>query len=220
MQNAFSLRNVTYRTILSIPSLDVATGSVFGITGKSGSGKTTLLKLLNNLITSDTGTVNYFGTDVLKIDPVTLRRKVMMVPQAPYIFPGTILENIQLIFNFNRKELPVQVEIESLLELFDMPGMLNKKTANMSGGEKQRLALARVLLLDPETLLLDEPTAALDDENARAVFEYLAWWVGKSGKAVVMISHSEALISEFGGSILALSGGQINSFNEEGSVHD
>ncbi len=219
MQAVFSLRNTAFRDILFVEYLDIESGTLFGITGKSGSGKTTLLKLLNNMLTSDTGEVSYYGTNVLMIDPIVLRRKVIMVPQAPYIFPGTVLENIQLVFHFNRKELPAQAEIENLLEQLGMPSVLNRSTANMSGGEKQRIALARALLLDPETLLLDEPTAALDEDNALVVFKYLARWIGAPGKSVVAISHAGSLINDYGDAILDLSGGRIKSLEERSGAH-
>ncbi len=214
MQAVFSLRDVAYRKILFIPSLDISAGFLFGVTGKSGSGKTTLLKLLNNLINCDQGEVLYYGQDVLAYDPITLRRKVLMIPQAPYIFPGSVRENIRLTFYFNRKEAPLQAEIEELLTTLGMPGILNRDTSIMSGGEKQRLALARVLLLDPETLLLDEPTAALDQENAKTVISYLAQWVRKPGKSVVMISHAGGLINDYADTILNLSRGRIISVKE------
>lgn len=214
MQTAFNLRNIGYRSIISIPFLDIAAGTFFGVTGKSGSGKTTLLKLLNNILTCDRGEISYYGINILKLDPVVLRRRAVMVPQAPFIFPGTAMENIQLVFHFNRKKVPVQAEIEKLFELLEVSSILHSDTSNLSGGEKQRLALARVLLLDPETLLLDEPTAALDRESAQTVFNCLARWVRQPGKTVVAVSHSDSLIGEFADTVLDLSGGLVNRLEE------
>lgn len=214
MLPVFSLRGISHRKILFIPRLDIPTGSLYCITGKSGSGKTTLLKLLNNLISCDKGEVSYYSNNVLTLAPVALRRRVIMVPQSPWIFPRTVLENIKLAFYFNRKEPPAQDEIEQLLSVFDMSGMLDRDTFTMSGGEKQRLALARAMLLDPETLLLDESTAALDKENAEAVIIFLAQWVRKPGKSIVMITHAETLISEHADYIRNLAEGQILSLQE------
>lgn len=215
MQAVFSLTNISYRKILVIPVLEISAGSLFSITGKSGSGKTTLLKLLNNLISCEEGgTVLYYGQNVLNIDPVSLRRRAVMIPQSPFIFPGTVRENIRLAFHFNRKELPEQDLIENLLEQLDLPGFIDKDTFNLSGGEKQRLALARALLLDPETLLLDEPTAALDTENAEAVIKYLTCWAHSPGKSVVIISHAGAIISSYADAVLSLSAGRIQKLEE------
>ncbi len=215
MQVVFRLTDISYRQILAIPALEIPAGSLFSITGKSGSGKTTLLKLLNNLINCEEGgTVSYYGQNVLNLDPVSLRRRVVMIPQSPFIFPGTVRENIRLAFHFNRKEVPGQDVIENLLDQLDLPGFIDKDTFNLSGGEKQRLALARALLLDPETLLLDEPTAALDIENAEAVIKYLACWAHSPGKSVVVISHAGALISSYAEALLSLSAGRILKLEE------
>ncbi|MCJ7806037.1 MAG: ATP-binding cassette domain-containing protein [Clostridia bacterium] len=221
MQAVFSLTKISYRQILALPALEIPAGSIYGITGKSGSGKTTLLKLLNNLISCEQGgNVFYYGQNVLTIDPVSLRRRVVMIPQSPYIFPGTVRENIRLAFHFNRKEVPGQDVIDNLLDQLDLPDFMDKDTFNLSGGEKQRLVLARAMLIDPETLLLDEPTAALDDENATAVVSHLAQWVRKPGKSVVMITHAGALISEYADVILNLSRGRIRSLDERRGAND
>lgn len=219
MLPVFSLKDVIYREILSIPMLEIPAGSLFGITGKSGSGKTTLLRLLNNMISCEQGEISYFRENILTLDPVALRRKVVMVPQSSYIFPKTVRENIRLAFYFNHKEPPAQDDIEQLLSVLGMPGMLDRDTFDMSGGEKLRLALARALLLDPETLLLDEPTAALDEGNAGVVVDILAQWVQRAGKSVVMISHAADIIREHADFILNLSGGRIINLEERRSTN-
>ncbi len=209
MQQVFSIQNVSYGTILQVPELVIPGGSIFTITGKSGSGKTTLLKLLNNLISCDEGDLYYHGTNVKSLDPVALRRRIVMVPQAPYIFPGSMEENIRLAFYFNRKEPPEQDRIKKMLSILDLPLDLRQETHNFSGGEKQRLALVRALLLEPETLLLDEPTAALDEANAKAALDYLAKWVSKAGKALVMVSHAAQLVETRSGTVVTLKDGKI-----------
>lgn len=219
MLPVFSLKDVLYREILSIPMLEIPAGSLFGITGKSGSGKTTLLRLLNNMISCEQGEISYFRENILNIDPVALRRKVVMVPQSSYIFPKTVRENIRLAFYFNYKKPPAQDEMEQLLSVLGMPGMLDRDTFDMSGGEKQRLALARALLLDPETLLLDEPTAALDEDNAGVVVGILAQWIQKTGKSVVMVSHAADIIRKHADFMLNLAGGRIKSLEERRSAN-
>jgi putative ABC transport system ATP-binding protein len=210
----FKLRDVIYRDILSIPSLDIPAGSLFGVTGKSGGGKTTLLKLLNNLVSCDQGEIRYYDHNLLNLEPIALRRKVMMVPQSPYIFPGTVKENIRLAFYFNRKDPPAQEEAEKLLARYALSGIYNRDTGSMSGGEKQRLALVRALLLDPETLLLDEPTGALDEENAETVVSSLAEWARKPGKSVVMVSHAGGLIDQYADGMISLTEGKISDLRE------
>ncbi|HSW35458.1 MAG TPA: ATP-binding cassette domain-containing protein, partial [Candidatus Limnocylindrales bacterium] len=209
MSVVFCLQGVSFREILTIPSLDIPAGSFYWVTGPSGGGKTTFLKLLNNLVTCDQGQVLYYGRDVLHLEPAAYRRRVVMVPQAPYIFPDTVRENIKRAFYFNNKDTPQQEDMAKLLSHFGMPGILDQDTITMSGGEKQRLALIRALLLDPEVLLLDEPTAALDSENAWIVVKYLAQWIGTTGKTVVMVSHDGTLDGGYADYILTLQKGKV-----------
>jgi len=214
MQEVFSLQNVSYGSILQVPELVIPGGSICTITGKSGSGKTTLLKLLNNLISCDEGNLFYRGTNIESLDPVALRRRVIMVPQAPYIFPGSMEDNFRLAFHFNRKEPPGQDRIMKLLAIFDLPRDPLQDTHNLSGGEKQRLALIRALLLEPETLLLDEPTAALDDENTEIVLRYLADWVSRDDRALVMVSHGGEQVRARSGTVLLLNKGQVENLHK------
>jgi len=209
VQAAFKLQNVTYGRILNIPDLTIPGGALFTVTGRSGSGKTTLLKLLNNLISCDEGELYYHGTNIKSIDPVDLRRRVVMVSQTPHIFPGSLEENIRLAFYFNRKEPPTQNRIKQMLATFNLPIDPLQDTKHLSGGEKQRLALIRALQLEPETLLLDEPTAALDDENTETVLRYLTDWVSRDGRSLVMVSHGGEKVKAMSGTVLLLNNGQI-----------
>jgi putative ABC transport system ATP-binding protein len=214
MQEVFSLRDVIYRDIIILPELIIPDCSLFAITGKSGGGKSTLLKLLNNLISCDQGEIFYYGNNIKSIDPVILRRKIIMVPQSPFIFPGNLEENIRLAFYFNRKEMPGQALIQDLLNTFGLFTDLKQETHNLSGGEKQRLALVRALLLEPETILLDEPTAALDSENAKVVLDYLSDWVENERKTVVMVTHAGELVVNRASQLLTLKDGQVEQIKQ------
>ncbi len=209
MQEIFSLQNVKYGNILQVDELVIPGGAIFTVTGKSGSGKTTFLRLLNNLISCEQGDIYYHGTNIKALDPVTLRRRIVMVPQAPYIFPGNIEDNIRQAFYYNRKEPPGQDMIRKLLVRFGLPPDPRHDTLNFSGGEKQRLALARALLLEPETLLLDEPTAALDEANATAVLDCLTEWASEAGRSLVMVSHALYLVEARSGTVIILEGGKV-----------
>jgi putative ABC transport system ATP-binding protein len=210
----FSLKEVTYRGILDVPELVIPGSSFFAVTGKSGSGKSTLLKLLNNLISCDRGTILYHGRNLNSFDPVILRRKVVMVPQAPYIFPGTLEDNIRLAFYFNRKESTGQAALKDLLAIFGLHFELDQHTANLSGGEKQRLALIRAILLEPDTILLDEPTAALDDENARKAIGYFVDWVKNKHKTAVLVSHDSDLLKSKADWLLTLANGKVDRLEQ------
>ncbi|MYL59317.1 ATP-binding cassette domain-containing protein, partial [Virgibacillus halodenitrificans] len=143
---------------------------VTGIVGQSGSGKSTFLRLLNNLDTPSKGNIYYKDKSLLDIDPIMLRQKVVMVPQTPVIFDGTIYDNLVIGHEFNGQSIPAERELQEMLHMLQLDKDLNTNASDLSGGEKQRLALGRVLLMDTaEVYLLDEPSSALDDKTAEHV---------------------------------------------------
>src|SRR5688572_13102079 len=97
----FTLDNVRFGRILEVPHLEIPEGKVTCIVGRSGSGKTTLLRLLNRMISPDAGTILYRGTPITEIDPVELRRRVVMLPQSPVMFDGTIRDNLLIGLRFS-----------------------------------------------------------------------------------------------------------------------
>lgn len=189
----FELKNVRVNGILQIEQLTIPENKFTCILGPSGSGKSTLLRLLNDLSSPDEGEILFKSTPVSDIDPLQLRRKVVMVSQAPVIFAGSIEDNLQIGLTFSEKEAADVPEMETLLKLFMLDKKLSDDAEHLSGGEKQRLSWARAMLLDPEVFLLDEPTSALDEETARTVLTRFYDYAKKNAKTVIMITHSKEL---------------------------
>lgn len=209
MEAAFELQKVGYRQIIEIDGLKIPCGSIFCIAGESGSGKSTLLKLLNNMLSCDRGRIYLFGRDIMELNPVALRRRVVLVPQNSAVFPGTVLENLKKALLFAQKALPGQEQIEELLSALRLPGISGRNVSVLSGGEKQRLALARGMLLEPEVLLLDEPSSALDEGTEEAVIGYIIKKIKHEKKTAVIVTHSRDLAVSFGDAVLTLSGGKV-----------
>jgi len=210
----FDLKNVRFKNILNIKELALEAGKITCIVGESGSGKTTLLKVLNHLINFEQGQINYRGKDLKELDAITLRREVILVPQNPVIFPGTLRDNLQIGLLFSKKE---PASDERLLEEIHKLGLykqLDDQTETFSGGEKQRLALARVILMDPEVLLLDEPTSALDDNTVDKVMGRILDYVKSRGKTLVMVTHSRQLAQMAGEKIITLEDGSVAGIEE------
>lgn len=194
----FELKNIQYKNILRLEELNFEKGKITILTGESGSGKTTLLKLLNHLISPDQGTVLYKGKDVREMDPVLLRREVVMLQQMPAIFPGTVRDNLVLGLKFSEKHIPDNHTLEEALHTVHLEKNLDETSENLSGGEKQRLALARVLLMDAEVYLLDEPSSALDDETADEVISSFIQHGKQKQKTMVMVTHSKRIAERYG----------------------
>ncbi len=205
----FILENVKYRQILDIPYLSLTGPGVTCIVGESGSGKTTLLKLLNNLISPDQGQVLYNEVNLEALDPIQLRRQVIMFPQNPSIFPGSIQDNLHLGLEFAGKPLPSVTELNHALDLANLEKPLEAGVEELSGGEQQRLALARLFLLEPEVLLLDEPSSALDDATEVLVLNSINDFAQSREITLIMVTHSKAVANKYAETIITIHNGQV-----------
>jgi UDP-glucose/iron transport system ATP-binding protein len=205
----FALENVRYRDILSIPRLEIPSGEVTCIVGRSGSGKTTLLRLLNRMISPDEGTIRYKGDPITAIDPVQLRRQLVMLPQTPVMFDGTVRDNLLIGLEFSEREPAGDDVLRRVLEVMDLPKGLDDDAATLSGGEKQRVALGRVLVMRPDAALLDEPSSALDEGTERAVIGRLADAARERGVTLVVVTHSRPLANAIADTLIEIEAGQI-----------
>jgi putative ABC transport system ATP-binding protein len=174
--------------IVSEISLAVHCGELLGLVGASGSGKSSFLRLLNRLDEPTSGMVFLEGEDYRRIPPRELRRRVGMVTQRPFLFPGDIASNLRFGPAQRGEALP-DAEIASLLEKVGLPGFAARNVANLSGGEQQRVSLARALANRPEVLLLDEPTSALDEQAKAGVEELIHNLVRENSLTSVLVTH-------------------------------
>lgn len=209
----FTFENVTYKGILNIPSLTIHEKEITCIVGESGSGKTTLLRMLNHLVSPDQGRITFQGENLLALDPIELRRKVVMLPQTPVIFQGSLRDNLEMGLRFSEKSLPDEDTLKQVLRRVRLDKGLDEDAEKLSGGEKQRLALGRILLMEPEVLLLDEPSSALDDETESLIMETFVDYAKNQQKTLIMVTHSKALAKKFGDRILLVKGGEVHEWN-------
>lgn len=204
----FVIRDLKFRSILDIDRMTLDR-SVHCLVGPSGSGKTTLLRHLNRLNEPDSGEILYNGVDVKTLDPVALRRKVVMLGQTPVLYDGTIGDNLQIGARLARQSLPGREEMVRALERVGLERSLDGLCDKLSGGEKQRLCMARVMLMRAETYLMDEPSAALDRETERFVLENLAAFAGERGRQLILVSHSPQVAEMFPDGVVALERGRL-----------
>jgi len=184
----FTLSEVTFvaggRPILDHVSDHVHEGHVTAIVGPSGSGKSTLLRMLNRLEEPTSGGISFHGVPLPDLDVRELRRRVGMVAQHPAMLTTRIDDEVRV----GKPDL-TDAEVDSLLARVALVHIeRERRPADLSGGEQQRLALARALAVGPEVLLLDEPTSALDRRAAESVDAVIASLVGL-GLSVVLVSH-------------------------------
>jgi len=151
--------------ILDRVSFALAPGELVAVMGPSGSGKTTLLKCLNRLLEPSGGRVLLDGIETGATSPVQLRRRIGLVWQVPFMFAGTVRENLRRAAEWSASGVD-DAAFASLLEKVAFDGELDADARTLSVGQQQRVSIARALACRPSLLLCDEPTAALDHENA------------------------------------------------------
>ena len=205
----FRLEHVKFKNILDIPELEIPADKVTCIIGKSGSGKTRLMTLLNGMISPDSGEVYAGGKPLGSTNLIELRRKVIMLQQNPSIFGGTIRENLNIGRKFSEQQAATDSEMKAVLETVHLNKQLDDEVDKLSGGEKQRLAFARVLLLSPEALLLDEPTSALDEDTAHEIMQKVLATFKKRNQTVVMVTHAQAIVDAFAEYVVEIEAGRI-----------
>ena len=181
-------RRVGEQWIVNDVSLSVNRGELLGLVGVSGSGKSSLLRLLNRLDEPTSGTVFLEGQDYRGIPPRTLRQRLGMVTQRPFLFPGDIASNLR--FGPTQRDATLtDAEIAELLQHVGLPDFAARNVANLSGGEQQRVSLARSLANRPEIMLLDEPTSALDQQAKTGIEELVRNLVDEDRFTMVLVTH-------------------------------
>jgi ABC-type lipoprotein export system ATPase subunit len=182
--------------VLDSADLDVPRGAFVAVVGRSGSGKSTLLHLLGGLDRADGGTIELDGVRLDRLDERGLtavrRRLVGFVFQAFHLLPElTGLENVLLPARLARDGFEAGPRARELLERLELTDVARRLPTELSGGEQQRLAVARALINDPPLVLADEPTGNLDEESGAAVLQLLRR-VSDTGRAVVLVTHDRA----------------------------
>jgi putative ABC transport system ATP-binding protein len=170
-------------------TVQTETGEVLAVIGPSGAGKSSFLRLLNRLDEPTGGTVLFDGQDYRTIPPRELRRRVGMMMQMAHLFAGTVAANIAFGPR-QRGETLTADQVAALLERVGLPGYQNRNVSNLSGGEAQRVSVARTLANAPDALLLDEPTSALDEASAREVEDLVLSIVRERHMACVIVTHN------------------------------
>lgn len=205
----YTLKNVKYKDIIDIDNLQIQKGKVTCITGSSGSGKSTLLKLLNKIISPDSGEIIYYEMDLEEFDSVHFRRMVPTLAQFPVIFDGNVRDNLQIGLKFSSKPGKSDDELKNILDKVRLNKHLEDDPSKFSGGEKQRLCIARILLMDTDVILLDEPSASLDDETEYKIISLIYEEIKRSNKTMVYITHNQDTAKNFSDIILTLDEGRI-----------
>ena len=179
------------RDVLNIVSLDIQRGETLAVVGPNGAGKSTLLLALASLLKPVRGEIRFDGKSLRELDELEYRRKISFVFQSPLLLDMTVEENVALGLRFRgvSKEESRQ-RADRWIKALEVESLLERRAGQLSGGEAQRVSLARALVLNPELLLLDEPFVALDPPTRKKLLDDLSLLLAEDHRTAVFVTHN------------------------------
>ncbi|KRN78884.1 ABC transporter ATP-binding protein [Ligilactobacillus acidipiscis] len=192
-------QDISYRIddkqILTDISLKIDKGEIVTIAGPSGSGKSTLVRILASLVTPTAGKIIYAGKDIEEEEPISYRRRVSYAMQQPTLFGKTVRENLEFPYQIRQQAFDENRALIALRTVGLSEDYLQREVNNLSGGEKQRVALLRNILILPETLIMDEVTAGLDGDNRTIIYQLIEK-LNQQGVTIIIVTHDEQEIAQ------------------------
>lgn len=201
------------RMVLSIEHLAVPSGALFGIIGPNGAGKSTLLRIMAGLEDAK-GTVTYDGQSF----SASVQKQITMVFQRPYRMCGSVLENVAYPLRLRgvlKKDAHAQAH--AILEPLGLLPLAKQRAQTLSGGEAQKMALARALVFGPSLLLLDEPTANIDPVSMREI-EHAISLANQKGATVIMVTHNVAQAARMCSDVAFLYQGNVHEVGKTDEI--
>lgn len=196
---------------LEIPSLSIQRGETLTVVGPNGAGKSTLLLALARLLKPARGDIMYDGTSLKQLDELAYRRKLSFVFQSPLLMDMTVEQNVALGLKFRgapRGE--IRARVEKWTKQLGIESLLQRRASQLSGGEAQRVSLARAFVLEPELLLLDEPFAALDPPTHAKLLEDLAGILEQDHRTAVFVTHNLKEAARLSHRVAVIVGGRLH----------
>ncbi|TRY27397.1 phosphate ABC transporter ATP-binding protein [Brevibacillus sp. LEMMJ03] len=226
--NILELRDLVVRhegkTILRVDSVRFEQGKIYGIIGPSGAGKSTLLRVINLLERPAQGSMHVFGTDVdlaalTHAKGLPIQRQMGFVAQKPAMFHASVFDNVAMGLRYRGVDrAAIRPRVLAALKLVDLEHAAGQRADTLSGGEAQRIALARALVYEPPLLLLDEPTASLDPHNI-AIFERVIQTIHQTRRTTILIvTHNLAQARRLTHACLFIQQGRIVECGETAAV--
>ncbi len=213
--------------VIYIPHFEFNKNSITALLGANGAGKSTLLNLLAFLLSPQSGNLNFMGESATNRTLDTMRKNVAYVQQNPYLFNMTVYQNIELglkIRGINKEKFTDK--IERVLEQLEISDLRNENAHRVSGGEVQKVAIARALVLDPKVIILDEPFTYLDRKTTATLKRLISEIRKDRNKTLIFSTHDQLLSQEISDQQCLLIGGNlmetshINIFNGMLEQHD
>ena len=213
----FKVRNLKKvyngKIVLDVDNLNFQEGKIYAIVGPNGSGKTTLLNILNLLEKPDEGQIFFYDQEITNksnSDTLEIRRRMTLVNQDPFLFHSTVYDNIA--YGLKIRSIPSKVQksrIRSALNIVGLSGFKDRKANQLSGGEAQRVVIARALVIEPEVLFLDEPTASIDQKHIDVVERIIKKIKKEIKTTVIFATHDLSQAYRLADEVISLLDGKI-----------
>ena len=219
-----TLKDINYKypldeqNVLKNINIEIEKGDFLAIIGNNGSGKTTLCNVLRGFIPNFykgnlTGEVVFDGKSLLEYTPGEIAGKMGFVFQNPFTQISGVKETVYEEIAFGLENLGLEVgyikkRIEEILEMLEIENLRERNPYELSGGQGQKVALASIIAMDPEVLIIDEPTSQLDPKGTEDVFRIISM-MSEKGKTIILVEHKLELISEYARNIVVMDRGEI-----------
>jgi tungstate transport system ATP-binding protein len=206
------------RTVLDVEQLEIQPGEIFALVGPSGAGKSTLLRLLNFLESPTAGHIVYQSQAVNGRVPIQTRREVTTVFQRPVLLHASVRDNVA--YGLGLRGERADGRVTEMISRVGLTDLAHAPAHKLSGGEMQRIALARALVIEPKALLLDEPTANLDPYNVGLIEEIVRQQNRERGTTVVLVTHNVFQARRMAHRVGLMLGGRLIEVNETSTFFD
>jgi len=194
MSNAYQLSGIRFcyqdTVALSLPELSIRANKITALIGPNGCGKSTLLNLLSFLEKSQQGQIDFFGKSVTKQNTASFIKRVAFVAQKPYMLRGSVSENIVSPLKFHHIKQNFQSLIDTALEELNISHLSQQQAKQLSGGEQQKVALARAIVTNPDVLIMDEPFSYLDHDSQQLLEQFIHRYIQQNKKTLIFSTHN------------------------------
>lgn len=198
------------RDALRIKSLDIRKGETLAVVGPNGAGKSTLLLALARLLETSKGEIVFHGRAQREWNDLEYRRKIAFVFQDPLLMDMSVRENIALGLKFRRVEKgEIHRRVHRWADAMGVGKLLDRRANQLSGGEAQRVSLARAFVLDPDLLLMDEPFSAVDPQTRGKLLEDLSVVLSQTHRTTIFVTHNLGEAAGFGGRVAVIIDGEL-----------
>ncbi|MFW5443963.1 MAG: ATP-binding cassette domain-containing protein [Methylococcaceae bacterium] len=213
MTNAYQLKNITFtyhKTLaLSVAELNIQANKITALIGPNGCGKSTLLNLLAFLQKQQQGQINFFSETANQQTIPNIIKRISFLPQKPYMLRGTVADNLNLTLKFHNIKNNRAEQIHSALEKLNILHLSQQTAKTLSGGEQQKVALARAIITNPDVLLMDEPFSYLDHNSELLLEQFIQHYIKEHNKTLIFSTHNRLQGIAIADNVISLVKGEL-----------